>query len=1059
MKHAGGGAIAVSAVVLAMLLSSPAARADTQPNAQASGATTQQVAAADPTATSSQAQGPGTPGNAQVSQGTPDQVASDANTASSGTGSSGSSPSTTDSSGGTASDSSANAGTPPAASSGDAPGAPASSSSDPSSTAATAGTTPSAATQTATSGATANQGSPSNGDVSVRVGQGGNDGPVGQSNDASTTSASDATNGVAPAGSGPSPDGTPPSNASANTTQTTPSNSNVAVRVGSPGDVGGAGQANDAQAAAAATGSNAAAGATISSGEPSGTISPSAQANAAATQISPDNINVVVRVGSPGNNGPVNQQNTVGSTAGTSLPDQAATSSDTSTNPVGTDQLVSTSGSSLAGNVNQADQSVDQANNEQAPPIDASASAPAATTSPGITIGSANATQIDSTNMNVSVRIASPGSDGVVTQIGSATATGTSPDLSTVNVTGGANTNVAIVLPGSASGAPSSGPWVWNWNWSGDWTPPAGATADGTAPTAAAVWNWMWTNDPGAASQPSNASTPTGATQDGTWTWNWTWKLADGQTLSWAWSQPCACNWNWSWSWDWSATLPTSTPGAVATGTPTAPASQGVDIGAVTQANEVTADAGASAEISSGPLMTQIVAPNPGTLSAGSGVAADQQLLSQQLASAMAEADQTGSWNRNVIWGVASDPVNQSNSIGAAAVAEVGLDVTQTVSQTLNVNDGANQIAYAGQSIQNTQSALAVAQTLQTGAGNENMSWAPNPNQASIGSVDQENSASTIAAVADFATGIQSIGQLEDIGSATVQFESATQQLVNAQLADAEAFASQLQTWNENLLLVPPGSRATNPSLRQRNDVSTSSLSGNSSEVSQSALQGAGGIADVQISNAVQQVGVAQSASAFSPAEQTNLLNLAVWLGIEPPLPPAVSSSGSSGASISSATMTVIGLQTAMMIGSGTVTSIRGGTIALGTGGGALQSPRLPKGSASAFLGARPSVTCGSACAGTGVPAILTIAPPSHALGEDARQNGNEQDPPQQAPGCGTCVASPGPAGPAPSGGSGPVGVGSAPYTFAAPAFSRPQSPTSVLGRLMVFFDPLERPG
>ena len=484
--------------------------------------------------------------------------------------------------------------------------------------------------------------------------------------------------------------------------------------------------------------------------------------------------------------------------------------------------------------------------------------------------------------------------------------------------------------------------------------------------------------------------------------------------------------------------------------------SQGITIGAVTQTNEVSADASASAEISSVPLLTQIVASDPTSHPAdglGSGMVADQTLLSQQLASAWAEADQTGSWNRNVIWGVATAPASQSNAISAVAIAAVGLDVTQTVSQTLNVNDASNQIAFADQSIQNTQSALAVAHTLQTGAGNANLSWAPDPNQASIGSVDQENSASTIAAVADYATGIQAIGQLEDIGSATMQFESATQQLANAQLATAEAVASQLPTWNENLVLVPPGSRATNPSLRQRNVAWVSSLSGNFSAVSQATLQGAGGVATIQISNAVQQAGVAQSASAFSPAAQTNLLNLAEWLGIEPPVPPGVTSSG--GVSISSGTLTTISAQTTM-ISSGTVTSIRSSTTALVVAGVALHSPRMPNSSATAVSGTPPPTTCGNAC--VGLSANSAAALPGGALGQDARQKSSAQEPPRQAPPC-TCLVSPGPAGSAPSGGSGPVGVDCAPYKFAASALLRPQFPASVLGRPTAFLDPFERPG
>lgn len=1044
-----GGVLAVSATCVAVLLSAPTAFADSPPSAQPSGATTQQTAAVDPTAASSQVQDSGTPGNSQVSQSAPAQDNADTSATSAGTGSSDGSPSASSTSAGTSSDLSASAGTPAATGSSDASGTPASSGSAPPSTDATGGTAPSSATQTVTSGAAANQGSPSNANTTVRVGQSGNDAPVGQSNDASTTSEIDPTNGVAPAAGDSSIGAAPPSNATADTAQTTPSNANVVVRVGSPGDVGGANQANNAQAAAAGTAGSAAPSDTISSGSQSGTISPSAQANASATQTAPGNINVVVRVASPGNNGPVTQQNTAGATAGATLPDAAATSSNTSAGSAATQQVVSTSGSSLAGNASQADQSIDQSNNQSAG-ITSSDPPPPVTAAPGTTIGSASATQTGAANMNVSVRIGSPGVDGAVTQVNSATATGTSAELGVVTVTGGADTNVAIVLPGSASGAPSSGPWIWDWTWSGAWTPPAGATADSAAPTAAAVWNWIWTNDPGGAAAPSSSASSAGAVPNGTWTWTWNWTRADGQTWSWTWSQSCSCNWTWTWNWDWSATSPASAPVGAPAGTPTAPI-EGADIGAVTQSNAVSADSLASATISSGASSAQVVAPASETLSAA-GLVVSQQLLSQQLASAWAEADQTGSWNNNVIWGVASEPVNQSNAVGAVAAAAVGLDVTQTVSQTMNVNEGKTQAASADQLIQSTQSAHAVSRALQTGSGNDNVSWAPDPNQALIGAVDQENSVLTVAGVSNWATMIQSIGQLEDIGSATVQWESAIQQLDNEQVADAEALASQLQTWNANLLLVPAGSRATNPSVLQQNTASTSSLAGNLSEVSQSTLQGAGGSADIQISSALQQVSVAQSAIASTPASQANLLNLANWLGVEPPLPPATG--GPPETSVSTE-VTMISSVRAAQISSGAALSIRGGTIVLQIGVSPVRQPDLPRswGASSPEASAR---ACVALCLSSGATAIVGAVPGGNGtLEQNVQLSHSEKS--QQEPAC-ACMASPGPAGSAPSG-SGPVGINSAPYTFAAPALERPQLSTSVLGRPMAFFDPLERPG
>ncbi len=73
-------------------------------------------------------------------------------------------------------------------------------------------------------------------------------------------------------------------------------------------------------------------------------------ANATASQTAPSNINVIVRVDSPGNNGSVTQENAATATAGTSLPPHLTSSPGGSAGPFGTDQLVTTSGS---GNANE----------------------------------------------------------------------------------------------------------------------------------------------------------------------------------------------------------------------------------------------------------------------------------------------------------------------------------------------------------------------------------------------------------------------------------------------------------------------------------------------------------------------------------------------------------------------------------------------------------------------------------------------------------------------------------------------------------------------------------
>ena len=117
--------------------------------------------------------------------------------------------------------------------------------------------------------------------VGVRVASPGDDGSVSQTNSASATatSAGDMDDSFA-------------ATTSAEATQIAPSNTNLNIRVGSPGDNGAVTQSNEASATATTTGA---------SGDVADT--------ATATQIAPTNINVSLRISSPGADGIVTQTN------------------------------------------------------------------------------------------------------------------------------------------------------------------------------------------------------------------------------------------------------------------------------------------------------------------------------------------------------------------------------------------------------------------------------------------------------------------------------------------------------------------------------------------------------------------------------------------------------------------------------------------------------------------------------------------------------------------------------------------------------------------------------
>ena len=188
--------------------------------------------------------------------------------------------------------------------------------------------------QTAGSSATSTQSHPSNTNISVRIGSEGDGGVVAQTNGSSATSvAGNANNtnqqaaqqggapGVAVAGQSATNGQTAKSTATS--TQDHPSNTNISVRIMSPGDDGSVTQTNDSSAKSAAGNKNST---TQSAGQSGGGVQTakqdaankqSANSSASSTQDHPSNVNIPVRIYSDGDNGSVKQsQQLVGQVGG-----------------------------------------------------------------------------------------------------------------------------------------------------------------------------------------------------------------------------------------------------------------------------------------------------------------------------------------------------------------------------------------------------------------------------------------------------------------------------------------------------------------------------------------------------------------------------------------------------------------------------------------------------------------------------------------------------------------------------------------------------------------------
>ena len=288
--------------------------------------------------------------------------------------------------------------------------------------------------QTAGSSATSTQSSPSNTNVSVRIGSPGDGGVVAQTNGSSATSVAGNANstnqqaaqqggapGVGVASQSATNDQT--ADSTANSTQDHPSNTNISVRIMSPGDDGSVTQTNDSSAKSAAGNKNSTtqsatqSGGGVQTAKQDADNKQSADSSASSTQDHPSNVNIPVRIYSDGDNGSVKQVN-------------------------------DSSAKSAAGNKNETNQNAEQGSGSGSTPLRSTCGggcgdhgapsvqdAEQSSSSDQSAHSSATSEQDHPSNVNIPVRIGSSGDDGRVTQINSSSAVSAAGNKNTTDQT------------------------------------------------------------------------------------------------------------------------------------------------------------------------------------------------------------------------------------------------------------------------------------------------------------------------------------------------------------------------------------------------------------------------------------------------------------------------------------------------------------------------------------------------------------------------------------------------------------------------------------------------
>jgi len=631
--------------------------------------------------------------------------------------------------------------------------------------------------------------------------------------------------------------------ATATSTQVDPANINTTVRVLSPGENGPVYQTNTSTATAAA-------GAT---GPSTGTqvATPTATSN----QITPVNVNVSIRVGSPGNDAPVTQGNT--STAVAAPVDPALIDAAVTDLPAN-----GPNSSADLENASSVIQDLAQCSADETDCISSSSNSPEGITGPGGSAADnsiASATQDSPSNVNVSIRVASPGSDGLLTQLNDASATGLT---SVETVTNPDNLSVSIVVPGFPQDVviPTSSDTPWNWNW--NWTTGSAPTDPGATPTSTADWAWNWT----APTEGSPAATSAPQGTPGMWTWTWTWVRGDW-SVTWTYQQACDCSWTWNWTWVWPADSPSAPTSPSSVLLPPPPANP-----QISQTNQATAAAAAVTTFDGSQDMT--------ISSDGESDATQYQgITSIQSATASADAAQVDPRNTIIRTAGAIEGIKQANRVAAASTAAAFDTATQTLGQTqTGTDDGAVHSVASTQVIGTLQTAISDAVATQAHALNLAHVWSQaSGNQAWIQKITQTNESVALSFAALESITSQALSQTQT-GAGSDQRAEALQEAVTTQQNVASAHVAQASVRNRIEMEIP-WNGAMNPPIDQSNGVSAVSISTSYSEIMQTTLQEASG-EGVEWDQHAQQVAIVkQGGTGSSSASQSNIDNLAHWTG------------------------------------------------------------------------------------------------------------------------------------------------------------------------------------
>ena len=705
--------------------------------------------------------------------------------------------------------------------------------------------------QAALAGSSATQVEPSNQNISVRVLSPGDDGAVTQSNDASseanasndadTTQSADQSQAGSSCGCEGSDGGVQASKQDASTdqaalagssaTQVKPSNSNISVRVLSPGDDGSVTQSNSASSEANAsndadTHQSASQDQGGGSGEQAATQKADTDQKAiglsSAKQIEPSNSNISVRVLSKGDNGDVTQSNTASSEA------NASNDADTKQN-VDQDQHGSSCG--CHGSDGGVQASKQHASTDQA------------------ALAGSSATQIKPSNSNISVRVLSKGDDGDVTQSNSAS--------SEANASNDADTHQSADQDqGSGSGIQAA-------------TQKAETDQKAIGLSSAEQKDPENSNTPvrigskgdgGDVEQSNDVSSEANASNDADT------KQSVDQYQG---GSSCGCHGSDGLALQVAGQESDTQQGAIAASSaeqkgaensnePVRVWSKG-DGGDVSQSNDVSSEANASNEADTNQSIDQDQHGSSCGCHGSDGLAlqvAGQQSETDQGALALSSAEQKDAENSNKPIRVGSKgddgDVTQSNSVSSGANASNDADTSQRADQdpTGRKECGCESglgIQAAGQSSSTEQLAGAASSAEQVGAKNENAPvriWS----KGDGGDVEQSNDVSSEANASNDAdtsqhadqdlsgSGIQALGQESETEQGAFALSSA-EQAPGHEKGDCGCGDS----FGNSAGPIRIGSKGDDGSLEQSNSVSSSANASNDADTNQKADQDASG--------------------------------------------------------------------------------------------------------------------------------------------------------------------------------------------------------------------------